>query len=90
MTSGAVYKSPELCNSTTGDNSLVLYYLEEDAPSVDVFCTHVLLCIKSQFSYSIMQRVVSLGYAVVAVIGSFVGIGDNSEDIVRYLVLVSK
>ena len=68
----------------------MLYYLEEDAPSVDVFCTHALLCIKSQFSYSIMQRVVSLGYAVVAVIGSFVGIGDNNEDIMRYLVLVSK
>ena len=68
----------------------MLYYLEEDAPSVDVFCTHALLCIKSQFSYSIMQRVVSLGYAVVAVIGSFVDIGDNNEDIVRYLVLVSK
>ena len=85
-----MYKSPALCNTTTGDNSLVLYYLEEDAPSVDVFCTHALLCIKSQFSYSIMQRVVSLGYAVVAVISSFVGIGDNNEDIVRYLVLVSK
>ena len=85
-----MYKSPELCNSTTGDNSLVLYYLEEDAPSVDVFCTHALLCIKSQFSYSIMQRVVSLGYAVIAVIGSFVGIGDTSEDIMRYLVLASK
>ena len=90
MTSGAVYKSPELCNNTTEDNSLVLYYFKEDAPSVDVFCTHALLCIKSQFSYSIMQRVVSLGYAVVAVIGSLVGIGDNHEDIVRYLVLVSK
>ena len=32
-----MYKSPELCNNTTGDNSLVLYYLEEDALSVDVF-----------------------------------------------------